>query len=507
MKKVVIIGAGIGGIATASYLARAGYDVHVYEKLDYLGGRAGVLDKDGFHFDIGPSWYLMPEVFEHFFELMGTTTKDQLELIKLKNSYKVYFGTGDPITIRSDQEHNRQVFESIEKGAGEKLSQYAKQAAEVYDLSIKHFLYTNFQTFSEFIKPGIMIKGLRLGRLTLTTYDREVSRFFEDSRLKRVLEYSAVFLGASPFDTSGIYTLMAALDYRDGVFYPKGGIYKLVEAMVALSKKQGVNYHLNSSIKKIISSKDRAQYLALENGEKVEADIFVSNADLQFTETKLLNPETQTYPEEYWKKRNPGPSALMMYLGVKGKLDELEHHDLLFVDEWKQNFDSIYKNKKAPDPASIYISKATASDPSFAPKGHEALVVLVPFPAGVYPDEKESEALADKYLDDIQSMTGILDLKKRIVSKTIMTPSDYRDKYNSWQGSALGPAHTISQTAILRTGNVSKKLNNLYYVGGSTIPGIGMPMVIISAELTYKRITGDKNGGKVSAIERIDNNE
>ena len=153
MKKVVIIGAGIGGIATASYLARAGYDVHVYEKLDYLGGRAGVLDKDGFHFDIGPSWYLMPEVFEHFFELMGTTTKDQLELIKLKNSYKVYFGTGDPITIRSDQEHNRQVFESIEKGAGEKLSQYAKQAAEVYDLSIKHFLYTNFQTFSEFIKP------------------------------------------------------------------------------------------------------------------------------------------------------------------------------------------------------------------------------------------------------------------------------------------------------------------------------------------------------------------
>lgn len=507
MKKVVIIGAGIGGIATASYLAKAGYDVHVYEKLDYLGGRAGVLDKDGFHFDIGPSWYLMPEVFEHYFELMGTTTKDQLALVKLKNAYKVYFGTGDPITIKSDQKHNRAVFESIEKGAGEKLRLYANQAAEVYDLSIKHFLYTNFQTFSEFIKPEIIKKGLRLGRLTLTTYDKEVSRFFKDSRLKRVLEYSAVFLGASPFDTSGIYTLMAALDYRDGVFYPKGGIYKLVEAMVEISRQAGVRYHLNGAVEKIVASKGEVKHIILESGEKVEGDIFICNADMQFSETRLLEPKYRTYPAKYWKNRNPGPSALMMYLGVKGKLDELEHHALLFVDEWKENFEAIYKSRKAPDPASIYISKATATDPSFAPKGHEALVVLVPFPAGVYPSKAKSEILAEKYLEDIEKMTGITDLRKRIVSRTIMTPSDYRDKYNSWQGSALGPAHIIKQTAILRTGNVSKKLNNLYYVGGSTIPGIGMPMVIISAELTYKRIIGDRRGGQVHSIKRLEHNE
>ncbi|MBC7746620.1 phytoene desaturase [Pedobacter sp.] len=503
MKKVVIIGAGIGGIATASYLAKSGYDVHVYEKLDYAGGRAGVLDVDGFHFDTGPSWYLMPEVFEHYFKLMGVTADEVLNLIRLDPAYKVYFGTGEPIVITADQQQNRDTFEQIEPGAGEKLRRYVRQAGKAYDLSMKHFLYTNFQTLSEFIKLDIFKQGPNMLRLSLTSYDREVSRFFTDSRLKRVLEYSSVFLGSSPFETPGIYTLMAALDYRDGVFYPRGGIYAVVEAMAHLSKVAGVTYHLNEPVAQIIVEDKLATGIKLESSEVVSADIVISNADLHFTETKLLETQWQTYPESYWKPRNPGPSALMMYLGVKGTLPELEHHDLLFVDEWRENFDAIYKTKQIPRPASIYISRATATDPDFAPKGHEALVVLVPFPAGYDISKAERETLADEYLRDIERMTGINDLSERIVSRTIMTPGDFSTQYNSWQGGALGPAHILKQTAILRTGNYSKKVRNLYYVGGATIPGIGVPMVIIGAELVYKRIIGDIRGGMIKQLTSV----
>ncbi len=499
-QKVVIVGAGLGGLATAGYLAKAGFEVHVYEQLDYIGGRVGVLEAEGFRFDIGPSWYLMPEVFEHYFDLMGTTAADQLKLVRLDPAYKVFFGSGDPISIGSDQQKNRDVFESIEPGAGEKLRKYAAQASDTYDTALRHFLYTNFQSLTDVLKLDIIKKSPNLTRLALTTYDREVSRFFKDSRLKRVLEYSAVFLGASPFAASGIYTLMGALDYRDGVYYPKGGIAKLADRMSELAEQVGVKFYLSSGVKSIDVEDGRACGITLETGEKVVADIVISNADLHFTETRLLNKENQTYPEKYWSKRNAGPSSLMIYLGVRGKLPQLEHHDLLFVDEWRQNFDAIYNTKKVPRPASIYISRATATDPEYAPDGHESLVVLVPFPSGVSISDAEYETIADNYIKDIERMTGIKDLFDRIVFRKLMTPNEFGSRYNSWNLNSIGPAHTLRQTGIFRTGNVSKKVKNLYYVGGATIPGVGMPMVIIGAELVYKRIIGDRNGGQVTEI-------
>lgn len=502
-KKVVIIGAGLGGLATAGYLAKAGFEVHVYEKLDYIGGRVGVLDIYGFRFDIGPSWYLMPEVFDHYFNLMGTTTASQLDLVRLDPSYKVFFGSGEPITIGSNQQKNRDVFESIEPGAGEKLRKYASQASDTYDISLKHFLYTNFQSLLDILKIDIIKRSINLTRLALTTYDREVSRFFKDSRLKRVLEYSAVFLGASPFATSGIYTLMGALDYRDGVYYPRGGIAKVADRMAELAEKSGVKFHLECGVKSIDVEGGKTCGITLETGEKVAADIVVSNADLHFTETRLLSKENQTYPEKYWSKRNAGPSALMMYLGVRGKLPQLEHHDLLFVDEWHQNFDAIYKTKQVPRPASIYISRATATDPKYAPDGYESLVVLVPFPSGVLISDAKYENIADDYIKDIEQMTGITDLSDRIVFRQLMTPNEFGSRYNSWNLNSIGPAHTLRQTGLFRTGNVSKKVGNLYYVGGATIPGVGMPMVIIGAELVYKRIIGDKNGGQVKTIKKM----
>ncbi len=502
MKKVVIIGAGIGGLATAGYLAKAGYDVRIYEQLDYAGGRAGTLDMDGFHFDIGPSWYLMPEVFEHYFALMGTTAAEHLGLVQLDPAYKVFFGSGKPITIMADQACNVCTFEAVEPGAGAALTRYVAQSSDIYDASLRHFLYTNFQSLRDLLKWDVIKRAPTLLRLTTSSYDHEVRRFVHSSRLQRVLEYSTVFLGASPFDTPAIYTLMATLDYRDGVFYPKGGIATLVDTMRRLAEQAGVKIVYNAPVKNIIVEQGSARGIVLNNDTRVEADIVVSNGDMYHTETALLEAHYQTYPERYWKARNPGPSALMMYLGVRGKLPELEHHSLLFVDEWHENFDAIYHHKRAPRPASIYLSRATATDPHFAPDGHEALVVLVPFPAGIELSHDEYETLADEYLSDIEKMTGISDLRERIVSRQLMTPDDFGTRYHAWQYGALGPAHTLRQTAIFRSRNKSKKVANLYYVGGSTIPGIGMPMVTIGAELVYKHIVSDRRGGPVDSIER-----
>lgn len=502
-KTVVIIGGGLGGIATAGYLAKAGYDVQVHEKLGYIGGRVDVVEADGFYFDAGPSWYLMPEVFEHYFELMGTTADAELDLVLLDPFYKVFFESGKPIEISPNQSKNKAVFESFESGAGKRLERYVKQSTKVYDLALKHFLYTNFQTLGEFVKPEIIFHGLKMGRLALSSYDGEVSRFFKHPRLKQILEYSSVFLGASPYDAPAIYTLMSTLDYRDGVFYPRGGMATVAQSMQKLAEKAGARFYVSSPAKEITAADGRATGVMLESGEYVAADIVISNADLHFTETKLLDKQWQTYPQKYWKKRNPGPSSLLLYLGVKGGLPELEHHDLLFVDNWKENFQAIYKDRTIPSPASIYISRTTATDEGFAPTGHEALVVLVPLPAGAGLKAAEYEKLADDYIAQIARMAGVKDLAERIVFRDMMTPNDYGDRYNAWENNSIGPAHTLRQTAIFRTNNKSKKLDNLYYVGGMTIPGIGMPMVLISAELLYKRIVGDRRGGQVAKIDRL----
>lgn len=502
-KKVIIIGAGLGGLASASLLSKAGYQVEIYEQLNYAGGRVAILKDQGYQFDLGPSWYLMPEVFEHFFELMGQNVNDYLDIIKLDPAYKVFFDNDPPVEIVADQSKNIELFESIEAGAGQKLIEYTNQSIKIYDLALKYFLYNNFSTPKDFINLEILKNSLKLLRLAAISYDREVSRFFKDKRLKMILEYSAVFLGASPFKTPAIYTLMSAIDYRGGVFYPKGGIMEVANQIAKLAKDSGVKIHLNQPVKKINIKSNIAQGITLNSGKFVPADIVISNADLHFTETKLLSKKYQTYPISYWEKRNPGPSALMIYLGVKSKLPNLDHHNLLFVDEWKENFESIYETKTVPEHASIYLSKATVIDPQYAPKNHSALVALVPLPAGLKLKDEQYESLADKYIDDIEKMTKIKNFKNKIVYKKLMTPNEFGSRYNSWMLNSIGPAHTLAQTAIFRTGNKSKKVSNLYYTGGFTIPGVGMPMVLISAEMIYKKIVGDKSTGPVNKIERI----
>jgi phytoene desaturase len=502
-KKAIIIGAGISGIATANLLAKAGYSVDVYEKNNQIGGRAGLLKADGFTFDTGPSWYLMPEVFEHYFNLFDLSANTELKISPLKPAYKIFFEKDKPVTITSDLEKDAETFEAIEPGSGKKLKRYVKSSSKIYELSLKHFLYTNFSSISGFLKTEVLFNGPKMLALAATSVDQYVSRYFTDHRLKKVLEYSMVFLGSSPFKTPAIYTLMSALDFKYGVFYPKDGLYSVIKKVKDIGTKLDVKYHMSAPVEKIIVKSGKASGIKLSSGEIVKADLIVSGADLHHTETKLLDRQYQTYPDKYWANKNAGPSALLMYLGVKGELPELEHHSLLFVDKWKENFESIYEKHELPKNASIYMSRATSTDKRLAPEGNEAVVVLVPWPTGVDVDKKTQDKYVDIYLDAIQKMTGIKDFKDRIVSKTVVGPNDFKNNYNSWQSTALGPAHTLKQSAFLRTGNKSKKVSNLYYAGGSTIPGIGLPMCLISAELVYKHIVNDKSGGPIKDIKKV----
>jgi len=501
-QKVIIIGAGIGGLATANLLAKAGYDVHVYEKDASAGGRAGRLTASGFTFDTGPSWYLMPEVFRHYYQLLDEKIEDYLDLIKLDPSYKVFFEHNDPITIRSDIEEDAKTFESVETGAGDALREYVKKGDKIYKLSLSHFLYSNFTNPRDFLRRKLIVNGPKMLRLATTSIDRYVSSYVKDHRLKQILEYPMVFLGTSPFTAPAIYSLMSALDFKEGVFYPRGGLYKIIESLVTIGKKAEVIYHFKNNVDQILTKNGLATGIRLNNGKEITGDIIISNADLHHTETKMLKKSDRSYPESYWTQKEAGPSAILLYLGIKGKIPEFEHHTLLFVDAWKENFDSMQKSKILPEKTSIYISKTSQSDTTVAPKNTENIFVLIPIPAGININNQQIETATKKYLDQIKAMTGV-DLQKRTIYKSVFGPNDFATKFYAWKSSMLGQSHLLKQSAFFRTPNISKKIENLYYVGGNTTPGIGLPMCLIGAELIYKRLAGDKKGGKVISIQKI----
>lgn len=497
-KNVVIIGGGIGGLATANLLAKAGYRVKVYESRHQLGGRMGLLELNGFRFDTGPSWYLMPEVYDHYYKLLGTSADQQLDLTKLTPAYQVFLQDESmPIVITGTEATDAATFEAREAGAGKALSRYLDSAERTYHLSQKHFLYTTFEAPLTFAKPDVFKNGPAMLRAALSSVDQFVSRYVRDLGLRQILEYPAVFLGSSPFTAPAIYHLMSYLDFRQGVFYPQGGLYRITESFTAIGRELGVEYHLDTPVAAIETNDKIVSGVRLQSGAIIAADIVVSNADLHFTQTQLLPPAAQDYPEKYWQKRRAGPSALLMYLGVKGDLPELKHHNLFFVKAWRQNFIDITAAKDWPTPASIYVSKPSATDPSVAPVGYENVFVLVPLPANPNLHQEDLEQYADIYLAQIADQAGIPDFESRIVTRRLFGPNDFVSDFNAWNGTALGLSHELKQSALFRPKTRSKKVKNLYYVGANIQPGIGVPMCLISAELVYKQIVGDKTVGPV----------
>ncbi|MBX3100431.1 MAG: phytoene desaturase [Salinibacterium sp.] len=509
MSSVVIIGGGIAGLASAALLAREGHTVTVLEGRPEVGGRAGSWQHDGFRFDTGPSWYLMPEVFDHFYKLLGTSAEEQLKLVTLDPGYRVFFeGVEAPIDISAEVDDNIELFERIEKGAGARLSAYLKSASEVYELAKARFLYTTFADLRPLLTRDVVGQAARFVKLLIEPLATFVAHRFRDTRLRQVLGYPSVFLGSSPYLTPSMYHLMSHLDLAAGVLYPMGGFTRVIESIADLARAEGVTIITRAEVTRIVVEQGVATGVAYLDGDRAvqfeDADIVVSAADLHHTETKLLLDGDRTYPQEYWDTKTPGPSALLLYLGIEGELPELEHHNLLFTADWKLGFDAIFgEESSVPSPASLYICKPSGVDPDVAPEGFENLFVLVPIPAdptigrGDVDGDGDTrlEVMADKVIEQISEWTGIHDLADRVTVRRTVGPGNFEQDLNAWRGTALGPAHILRQSAFFRAGNVSKKVEGLYYVGGSTIPGIGLPMCLISAELLVKRLRGDVSTG------------
>ena len=486
-KRVAVIGGGIGGLGIAGLMAKKGYDVQLFEKNHHLGGRANIFESDGFRFDMGPSWYLAPDIFEHFFSLMGEKVSDHLDLEKLSPSYRIFFRSdASTLDINSNIETDTATFEAIESGSGEMLRKYLKQSEYQYGVATQHFMFKNYDSIFDFLNKRVMTEGQKLS--VFSTMHNFVRKFFKSPKLRQVMEYTMVFLGTSPYEAPALYNLMSHMDFNQGVFYPKGGFYELIKALASMAEKHGAVLRTDAPAAEILVENGEARGVRLESGEVIDADIVVSNADLWFTETKLLPERSRSLSERYWRKRTMAPSAFILYLGIDEKLPQLAHHNLLFSEDWRKNFDDIYKDPRLPDEPSLYVCAPSITDASVAPDGKENLFVLVPIASGLEIDDAERERYTDEILSLLETDMGLANLREKIVFQRSYTVSDFGADYNSYKGSALGLAHTLRQTAIFRPKNYSKKVKNLYYTGAGTNPGIGTQICLISAELAYKRI-------------------
>lgn len=512
---VAVIGGGISGLATAALLATEGHRVTILEKQEALGGRAHTFGEAGFRFDAGPSWYLMPEVIDHYFQLLGTSATAQLDLVKLDPGYRLISeGSGEAVDVPAGRAKVVDLFERLEPGAGARLEKYLDSAAETYTMATRRFLYPTFESFAPLLAPDVLTRLPRLARLLLEPLHSYARRCVKNPSLQQILEYPAVFLGASPFTAPSMYHLMSHLDLDVGVCYPMGGFARLVEALEKQARDAGVTIRTNAEVLEIetaptVSRRRPAVVRGVRYGrgdgrqESLAADVVISAADLHHSETALLPRHLQTYPERYWQRRTAGPSALLLYLGVRGGLPQLQHHTLLFTADWEENFRAIFgKETFIPAPASMYVCRPSATDPDVAPEGHENVFVLVPIPPdpglGGSGDERLERA-ADAVIGQLSEWAGIPDLAERIVVRRMYGPADFERDYHSWKGTSLGPAHTLRQSAFFRAGNVSRKVQGLFYAGASTIPGIGIPMCLISAELVVKRLRGDTSTGPLPA--------
>lgn len=498
-KKVVVIGAGIGGLGTAGLFAKKGYDVTVLEKNKNLGGRANVFEAEGFRFDMGPSWYLAPDLFEHYFDLLGEKVSDHLDLVRLAPSYRIFFNNDPkPLDIHSDIAVDSATFEAIEPGSAEKLRAYLKQSEYQYEVATQHFMYKNYDNIFDFFNRRVMTEGQKLS--VFSKMHSFVSKFFKSRKLQQVMEYTMVFLGTSPYEAPALYNLMSHMDFNQGVFYPRGGFYELINALARIAEKNGAKLRTSSPVAEIVVEDGVTKGVCLEDGQIVDADIVISNADIWFTETKLLAPKWQTHPQKYWNKRVMAPSAFIIYLGISEKLPSLIHHNLLFSEDWRKNFDDIYKDPRLPDEPSLYVCAPSVTDAGVAPDGKENLFVLVPIASDLKMSEQEKEAYSDKVLALMEKEMNLPGLREKIEYKRLYTVDDFAADYNAFKGSALGLAHTIWQTAIFRPNNQSKKVKGLYYVGAGVNPGIGTQICLISAELVFKRVHGITSAEPLKSI-------
>ena len=486
-ESAVVVGSGFGGLSTACYLADAGLDVTVLEKNDQLGGRASVLEAEGFKFDMGPSWYLMPDVFERFFSHFGREPVEFYDLERLDPHYRIFFKDGDSVAVTDDNEEMYDVFESYEEGAGDALREYLDTSETHYEVAMEDFVYTDRPRLRDWVDPDVM-RAAPIGLQLLGTMDDYVADYFDHPKLKQVTQYSLVFLGGAPSNTPALYNMMSHVDFNLGVHYPENGMRSVVDACVELGEQMGVDYVTDAEVSEIVNRKKG--FLVENSAGDVRADYVVSDADYAHTEQELLPEHERQYDADYWDSRTYAPSAFLMYMGVEGDVEPLEHHTLVLPTDWNGHFEQIFDDPAWPEDPAYYLCVPSETDDDVAPEGHSNLFALVPVAPGLDDTEEVRTWYRDLLLDDIAENTGV-DLRDRIIFEETFAVSEFADRYNSQQGTALGLAHTLRQTALLRPPHRSEACPGLYFTGSYTTPGIGVPMCLISGEHTADALIED----------------
>ena len=484
---VAVIGGGFGGLSTACYLADAGADVTLLEKNEQLGGRASRLEVDGFQFDMGPSWYLMPDVFERFFGHFGRSPDEFYELERLDPHYRVFWKDGDKVDVLPDREENREIFESYEPGAGEAFDAYLEESERTYEIGMEHFVYEDRPRLRDYVDTDVL--RYSWGLSLLGKMQGHVEDYFDHPKLQQLMQYTLVFLGGSPTNTPALYNLMSHVDHNMGVYYPDGGVGAVVDGIVELAEDLGVEFVTDAAVTDI-EGRYGAFAVDTENDERYLADRVVSDADYAHTEQELLPERKRQYTEEYWESRTYAPSAFLLYLGVEGDVPNLEHHTLVLPTDWDGHFEQIFDDPEWPDDPAYYLCVPSKTDDSVAPEGHSNLFALVPIAPGLADTPEIRNRYRDLVIDDIAENTGT-DLRGRVVVEETFSVDDFADRYNSYAGSALGLAHTLTQTSLLRPQHTSDAVDGLYFTGSTTTPGIGVPMCLISGQLTAEAMAAD----------------
>ena len=483
-KKVIVIGSGFAGLAAASFLAKEGYAVTVLEKNSVPGGRARVFQAEGFTFDMGPSWYWMPDVFESFFNHFGKSAADYYNLVRLDPSYSVIFGQGDVMDVPAKMPEFEALFERYEPGSTANLRRFLGEAKYKYEVGMNEFVHKPSHSIMEFADMRILKSMFRLQMFQ--SLSAHVRKLFKNEQLIQLLEFPVLFLGATPQKTPAMYSLMNYADIALGTWYPMGGMHKIVEAMVALAKEQGAEIILNQEVKEIVVLNGKAQTVRTADGEYT-ADVFIGAADYHHVDQDLLTKSTQNYTEKYWDKRVMAPSSLLFYLGVNKRLNNLHHHNLFFDEDLGQHAIEIYETPQWPSKPLFYVSAPSITDPSVAPEGMENLFVLIP----LAPDLEDTEALREQYyhivMDRLEKLTG-QEIRSHVVYKRSFAHRDFKADYHAYKGNAYGLANTLLQTAFLKPKLKSKKVSNLYYTGQLTTPGPGVPPSLISGQVVAAEV-------------------
>ena len=475
-QRVLVIGAGFSGLSVATSLAQKGYDVTIVEKNEMAGGRARVFRANGFTFDMGPSWYWMPDVFETYFGRFGKKPSDYYNLTRLDPSYKVVFGPTEAVDLPANLDDLKALFDSIEPGSGAKLTEFLRQAAYKYDVGIHKFVWKPSRSVTEFMSVKLLYDVARLD--VFQSFASHARKFFTHPRLLQLIEFPILFLGATPQNTPAMYSMMNYAEMVGGTWYPMGGMHKIIEGMVALAEEKGVKIRLNQTVEHIETINKMARRVRTDKGV-FEADVVVGSADYNHIETALVDPANRNYDDAYWAKRVMAPSSLLFYLGVSKRIPKLDHHNLFFDEDFGLHAQEIYETPKWPSKPLFYASAPSKTDPSVAPEGSENLFLLIP----VAPDLVDNDATREHYyhliMDRLEAYVGE-SVRDFVVYKRSYAHSDFKSDYNAFRGNAYGLANTLMQTAILKPSLKNKQVSNLFYTGQLTVPGPGVPPSLIS---------------------------